>query len=588
MCGIGAEIRFNQGRADVAAVTAMMSCMHGRGPDGSGVWSQQRFAFGHRRLRIIDLSDRAAQPMYDPVLGLCIVFNGCIYNHRELRADLERMGYVFFSKGDTEVILKAYHAWGTRCLERFNGMFAFVIEERDTGRAFAARDRLGIKPLYYADIDDGIRFASSLPALLAAGGVDTTIDPVALHHYMNLHAIVPAPRTILRGVRKLPPANWMLIEPDGRRRQETWWSLEYPEITEERPFSEWQTLVLDALRAAVRRRLVADVDVGVLLSGGLDSSLITALLAEAGQQGLRTYAVGFDSVGDAVGNEFRYSDHVARHFGTHHQRLHVGCDELLPALPDCVAAMAEPMVSHDTIGFYLLSREVSRHLKVVQSGQGADEVFGGYHWYPPMMEPGAEAGVYGELFFDRDADEMAQAIPAGFLRQGCSREFVEAHFDSPGATRPIDKAMRLDTTVMLVEDPVKRVDNMTMAWGLEARVPFLDHELVELAARIPAEFKVANGGKHVLKEAARAVLPAEVIDRPKGYFPVPALKYLRGEYRDFVQGILDAPAARNRGVFDRAYVDRLLEDSDDNITPLGGSKLWQVAVLEYWLQVNNL
>lgn len=588
MCGIAGEIRFNHGRADIEAVAAMMSCMQKRGPDGSGMYAQERFAFGHRRLKIIDLTDRAAQPMYDPALGLCIIFNGCIYNHREIRAELEGKGYSFFSNGDTEVILKAYHAWGADCLHRFNGMFAFVIEERDTGRAFVARDRLGIKPLYYADIDNGIRFSSSLPAILQAGGIDTSIDPVALHHYMSLHSIVPPPHTILRGVRKLAPGSWMMIEADGKRREKTWWSLDFPVSTESRPFMEWQELVLEALRASVTRRLVADVDVGVLLSGGLDSSLITGLLAEAGQQGLQTYSVGFESVGDECGDEFVYSDRVAEHFGTQHHQLLVDCNEMLPALPDCVAAMSEPMVSHDAIGFYLLSREVSRELKVVQSGQGADEVFGGYHWYPPLMEPAADAGTYRSLFLDRDDQGMAKAIEKEWLRSGISREFVDAHFAQRGAHRVIDKALRLDTTVMLVDDPVKRVDNMTMAWGLEARVPFLDHELVELAAQVPAEYKVGGGGKHVLKEAARAILPAEVIDRPKGYFPVPALKYLRGEYRDFVHAILDSPAARNRGIFRRDHVDELLANPGDDLTPLGGSRLWQVALLEYWLQINHL
>lgn len=589
MCGIAGEIRFN-GRADLSAVATIMSRMDDRGPDGSGVFSLGKIAFGHCRLKVIDLTDRAAQPMSDPALGLCIVFNGCIYNHHELRRELETAGYSFFSQGDTEVILKAYHAWGTECVKRFNGMFAFVIWERKSGQVFAARDRLGIKPLYYAEIDDGLRFASSLPALLASGGIDTSINPVALHHYLSFHAVVPAPHTIVRGVRKLPPATWFIMEADGTVRQEHFWHVEYPpaEEQERRSFGEWQELVLEKLRASVRRRLVADVDVGVLLSGGLDSSLITGLIAETGHEGLQTFSVGFESVGGEKGDEFNYSDIVAKHYATRHHRIHVSSDELLPALPGCVAAMSEPMVSHDVIGFYLLSREVSRHLKVVQSGQGADEVFGGYHWYPPLLEEGSNVDDYRKLFFDRNHAELTRAVNPDFINEDYSREFVETHFKSGGAHRTIDRALRLDTTVMLVDDPVKRVDNMTMAWGLEARVPFLDHELVELAARVPAELKIASGGKHVLKEAARKIIPAEVIDRRKGYFPVPALKYIRGEYRDFVHDILDNRVARERGIFRREYVDEIFVSPDQHITPLGGSKVWQVALLEYWLQINNL
>jgi asparagine synthase (glutamine-hydrolysing) len=249
--------------------------------------------------------------------------------------------------------------------------------------------------------------------------------------------------------------------------------------------------------------------------------------------------------------------------------------------------MSEPMVSHDCIGFYLLSEEVAKRVKVVQSGQGADEVFGGYHWYPPLLDDATGVADYARLFRDRDHDGfLAAAGPA--LRNGDhAGAFLEEAFAMPGAERTIDKALRLDTTVMLVDDPVKRVDNMTMAWGLEARVPFLDHELVELAARIPAEHKIAGEGKYVLKEASRAVIPSEVIDRPKGYFPVPALKYLKGDVLDRVKDILSQPAARERGLFNPAYVDRLLAAPEDHITPLRGSKLWQVALLEYWLQVQG-
>ena len=307
-----------------------------------------------------------------------------------------------------------------------------------------------------------------------------------------------------------------------------------------------------------------------------------------GQQGLHTFSIGFEAVDAEKGDEFEYSDLIARHYGTRHERIFIGADRLLPALPDCVAAMSEPMVSHDAVGFYLLSQQVAKHVKVVQSGQGADEVFGGYHWYPPLLESRDPLEDYSRHFFDRDHAEYARCVQAPWMGKDYSRQFVAGHFAQPGAVSGIDKALRLDTTIMLVDDPVKRVDNMTMAWGLEARVPFLDHELVELAARIPAEHKIREGGKYVLKEAARQVIPAAVIDRPKGYFPVPALKYIRGAYLDFVRDILLQPRARQRGVFDNAYVDTLLAEPEAHITPLRGSKLWQVTLLELWLQQQGL
>ncbi len=591
MCGFCGEIRFDGTQVDLGALGAMSASMIPRGPDGHGVWAQGGVALAHRRLSIIDLSTHAGQPMVDSELGLTVAFNGCIYNYQELRAELEGRGYRFFSHGDTEVVLKAFHAWGEDCVQRFFGMFAFAVAERDSGRVTLVRDRLGIKPLYYADVPGGLRFASTLPALLAGGGLDTDIDPVALHHYMHFHAVVPAPHTILRGVRKLPPATIRVIEPNGTKRERTYWEprFETPENERRLAFEDWQDQVLESLRRAVKRRLVADVDVGVLLSGGLDSSLIVGLLAEQGQSGLNTFSVGFETVGEERGDEFQYSDLIAEHFGTVHHKIHVdSATKLLPELPGCVRAMSEPMVSHDAIGFFLLSQKVAEHVKVVQSGQGADEVFAGYHWYPPMVGSGDPAADYARAFCDRSHEEYRRAVDPRFHGEDYSRAFIQGHFARPGAEAPVDKALRIDQLIMLVDDPVKRVDNMTMAWGLEARVPFLDHELVELAARIPDEYKLCDEGKCVLKAVGRRVIPAEVIDRPKGYFPVPALKYLRGEVLDMVRDLLHSRQARERRLFGSDYVDELLAAPDEHITPLRGSKLWQLALLEMWLQEQGL
>ena len=589
MCGICGEVTFD-GTAASDSLAAMNARMWARGPDAGGTFSQDRVAFGHRRLSIIDLAAASQQPMIDPVLGLAAVFNGCIYNYRELRGDLAAKGYRFFSQGDTEVILKAYAEWGPRCVERFYGMFAFAIWERDSGRVVLARDRLGIKPLYYAELPGRLRFASTLPALLAAGGVDTGIDPVALHHYMSWHAVVPAPRTILKGVRKLAPATICVIEPDGRRREEIYWNLTVGPRADDRKFKEadWREAVRLTLAKAVERRRVADVPVGVLLSGGLDSSILVAMLTELGQNDLKTFSVGFDTVGDVAGDEFHYSDLIARRFGTDHHRIKVDSSRTIDALPGMVEAMSEPMMSHDAVGFYLLSREVSKYVKVAQCGQGADEIFGGYHWYQALMRSNDAPEDYARVYFDRDHAEMGEALGPSLLNGDYSRDFIDEFFRSCASASPIDKTLQLDTEIMLVDDPVKRVDNMAMAFGLETRVPFLDHEVVELAARIPAELKVRDGGKSILKEAARGLVPDEVIDRPKGYFPVPALKYIRGAVLDFVRNVLDAPRARQRGMFKRGYIDRLLANPEGELTPKGHSKLWQVALLECWLQTQGI
>ncbi|WP_425106592.1 N-acetylglutaminylglutamine amidotransferase [Ancylobacter sp.] len=591
MCGIAGDVRFDGAFADARAIASMMDVLAPRGPDGAGLEARGPVAFGHRRLRIIDLSDKAAQPMVDPELGLTLTFNGCIYNYPELRAALEAKGYRFFSQGDTEVILKAYHAWGESCVERFHGMFAFAIADRDSGAVMLARDRFGIKPLYYTEGNKRLRFASSLPALLAAGDVDTSIDRDALHNYMSFHAVVPPPRTILKGVRKLPPATVRRYAPDGTFTERVYWRPPYERRTEDSNLTaqDWRDQVLEALRTAVRRRMVADVPVGVLLSGGVDSSIIVGLLAQEGQRDLATYSIGFEEANGEKGDEFVYSDLIAKHFGTNHHKIFVPSSDLMGALPDTIHAMSEPMVSYDNIGFYLLSREVSKSIKVVQSGQGADEVFAGYHWYPPLADSDDVVGDYARGFFDREHATLTRQLNPQWLTEAdVSRDFVAAHLRAEGAATPVDRALRLDSQVMLVDDPVKRVDNMTMAWGLEARVPFLDHELVELAATIPPEYKLAQGGKGVLKEAARLVVPHEVIDRPKGYFPVPQLKYISGPYLDLVRDVLGSQAARERGLFRQDYLDTLFADPVSHITPLRGSELWQVALLEMWLQSHGV
>jgi asparagine synthase (glutamine-hydrolysing) len=587
-------VRLDGRTPDVAAVSAMAEAMAPRGPDAAGVWSQGRVALGHRRLKIIDLSEAGAQPMVDSDLGLAVCWNGCIYNYKQLRRELSEQGYRFFSHSDTEVLLKAYHHWGDRFVDRLYGMFAFAIVERDSGRVVLGRDRLGIKPLYLSQDAKRIRFASSLPALLAGGDVDTRIDAVALHHYMTFHSVVPAPRTILRGVTKVPPASLVAIEPDGRHTTTTYWEPDFTRNDDRADWSErdWEDAVLESLRVAVDRRLVADVPVGCLLSGGVDSSLIVGLLAEAGQHGLATFSIGFESVGSVKGDEFKYSDIIAERFDTDHHQIRIGTERMLPALDGAIGAMSEPMVSHDCVAFYLLSQEVAKHVKVVQSGQGADEVFAGYHWYPPMAEATSlesSVGKYRKAFFDRDPAGYAALVAPGYLVDGDpSEQFVAEHFARTGAATGVDRALRLDSTVMLVDDPVKRVDNMTMAWGLEGRVPFLDHELVELAATCPPELKTAHDGKGVLKQAARKVIPADVIDRPKGYFPVPALTHLEGPYLDLVRDALYAPAAKERGLFRPEAVDRLLADPNGRLTPLRGNELWQIALLELWLQRHGI
>lgn len=591
MCGLAGEIRFDKHAASVGGVSRMVSNMKNRGPDSRGFFANNKIAFGHSRLKIIDLSDRSHQPMVDPELHLTLVFNGCIYNHKEIRKELESKGYRFFSDGDSEVILKAYAAWGEKCVEKFNGMFAIVIHDAASGEVFMARDRLGIKPLYYIKTPGALKFASTLPALLKTLRHKPELDPVALHHYMSFHTVVPAPKTIFKSIMKLTPATCMTFTPAGTYTEKKYWQTDFNRDNDSfapNDIKGMQESVIEELRRAVQLRTVADVPVGVLLSGGIDSSLLVALLAENQTSDLKTFSIGFESINGEAGNEFKYSDIVAKKFGTDHHQIVISRNDLFSNLPACIHAMSEPMMSHDNIGFYLLGKTVSQHMKVVQSGQGADELFGGYFWYKKMQNSKNPVSDYAGSFFDRDHAEYSQIMNDWYVEDDFSREFVNEHFSMSGAEHPIDKALRIDSQIMLVDDPVKRVDNMTMAWGLEARVPFLDHNVVELAARIAPELKIKGEGKYILKEAARSILPKEIIDRPKGYFPVPELKYIQGEVLEYVKDVLNSQAALERELFKRPYIEKLLDDPESNITQLQGSKLWQIAVFESWMQSHGL
>lgn len=589
MCGICGELRFDGSSPDTAVIKRMSKTLARRGPDHEGLISDGPVAFGHRRLSIIDLSASSDQPMVDQELRLALVFNGTIYNYKELRAELVEMGYVFFSGGDTEVIIKAYHAWGEKCVERFFGMFAFAIWDMRHATLFLARDRFGIKPLYYALNGISLRFASSVQALLAAGGVDTSIDAVALHHHFTLHAVVPAPRTVLNGVKKLPPASSMKITAAGQISQRTYWSLDATRPAQTLSEQEWLAATRIVLKRAVERhRLAADVPVGVLLSGGLDSSLLVGLLADH-VENLLTFSVGFEDLGDGAekADEFEYSDQVVEHFQTTHHKYLIPNAEVLKRLPEAVSNMAEPMVSQDAVAFYLLGERVADEVKVVLSGQGADEVFGGYFWYPQMdAASGSELERFRPHYFDRDHAEYLEMVTEAYHVPDVSSVLVADRLAQPQADTFLDQVLRFDVTTLIVDDPVKRVDNMTMAWGLEARVPFLDHELVELAAKMPPALRLKEGGKFPLKAIARGLIPDAVIDRPKGYFPVPALKYVRGDFLAFMRNILMSEACIQRGLYQRAYVEKLLAEPEAYFTPLQGSKLWHLALLEYWLQLN--
>ena len=593
MCGICGEVRFDEQPINQEVIKSMLSKLERRGPDAEGTWLQSQVGFAHRRLSVIDLSEDSNQPMVDEELQLTLVFNGAIYNYPELREQFIKEGYKFKSHGDTEVILKAYHKWGNKCPEHLHGMFAFAIWDWKKQSLFLARDRMGIKPLYISLNDKKLRFASNIQALIASNkidnAIDTSINPVGLHNQFTLHAVIPAPNTILNGIQKLEPGTTLTISKNTEVKIERYWTLDASRQDKELTEKEWSEAIHDSLRNAVKKRLdIADVPVGVLLSGGLDSSLLVGLLAEAGVKDIRTFSIGFEDQPEEKGSEFEYSDQVVERYQTQHQKIQIPNAEVLKRLPEAVEAMSEPMVGQDAVAFYLLSEQVSKHVKVVQSGQGADEVFAGYFWFDQIHNDNTTQGVerFSKYYFDRDHAEFLETVSDDYRGEDYTSKIIEDLLARPKADTFIDRVLHMDTNTLIVDDPVKRVDNMTMAFGLEARVPFLDHHLVELAAKMPPEMKLQSGGKHVLKKISRGIVPDSVIDRPKGYFPMPALKYVRGEFLEFMQDILNSSACINRGVYNRAYVDKLLQKPDEYFTRLQGSKLWHLALLEYWLQMH--
>lgn len=594
MCGIAGEIQFSNKNIPISDLERVLMKQYHRGPDDGQIYLTKGMALGHRRLKIFDLSNLGTQPMVDNELGLALVFNGAIYNFVALRQHLTSKGYTFSSSSDTEVLLKAYHAWGKDCVHHIHGMFAFAIWEQNTGNLIIARDRLGIKPLYYTvDPIHGFKFASTLPALLEFGHIDKTIDKIALHYYLTFHA-VPEPHTILSGVRKLPPGHLMIVHPDGKIEKERYWDFQFDntKVDQSRDENFWLEKTHAALKSATQRQFAADVPVGLLLSGGLDSSLLLAIASDLGFNEIPTFSIGFESSKSEQGSEFIYSDLMASKFRTKHEKMFISNKQLALSLGDCILSMSEPMLSHDNIGFYLLSQEVAKHVKVVLSGQGADEIFAGYHWFQDTNSNESLYSQSAQIILDKIADrsymEYQQLVTSEFKTSYHAFNFLMKLCKENNSKYPIDNLLKYESSFALANGPLSRVDNMTMAASLEARVPFLDEKVLQVALSMPLHFKLPDNGKYILKQLGRKMLPHQIVNRSKGYFPVPGLKYLEGSTLELMREVLSPDKIKKRGMFNLKTVESLFEPTNDCFTPSGNSKLWQIGLLEYWLQQHNI
>jgi asparagine synthase (glutamine-hydrolysing) len=618
MCGIYGSVSPG-GASDQDAGPALEAQRH-RGPDASGIWSDGVCVLGHRRLAIIDLSEAGRQPLANEDGTIWITFNGEVYNFQGLRAELEGLGHRFRTRTDTEAIVHAYEQWGTRCVHRLRGMFALAIWDQGRRRLFLVRDRLGKKPLFYTRQGERFQFASELQGLLCDPKVPREVDLDALDCYLSW-GYIPAPSTAFRGIFKLPPAHWLTLDldaPNTAPRLERYWSLAYgPKLR--LGAGEACEALREKLTDAVRLRMVSDVPLGAFLSGGIDSSIVVGLMARLSDRPVRTFSIGFE---EAAYNELDHAERVAKRWGTEHHPVIVRADALA-VLPMLVRHFGEPYADSSAVPSFYVAEATRRSVTVALNGDGGDESFAGYPRYfrgwlagrvrampcgplaaaalrralPPALDRGgrirrylARAGAplakcYGSwlTYFSPDAK---RALYDGELARllGARRPegWLEALFDEAAGLDSIDAATSVDIRSYLPYDLLVKVDITAMASSLEARSPFLDHELMEFAALLPSGLKLrGRSAKHLLKQAFADLLPRENLARRKIGFGIPVGQWLRGPLSPLLCDTLLSETGLGRGYFRPAAVRRLVNEHLAGQVD-HGFQLWSLLVLELW------
>jgi asparagine synthase (glutamine-hydrolysing) len=608
MCGICGLLAFNDGFAcDERVTVAMRDTMAHRGPDDAGVWvsPSSRAALGHRRLSIVDVSSSGHQPMSNEDGSVWIAFNGEIYNHDTLRRELETRGHEYHSRGDTETIVHLYEEEGARCVERLDGMFALAVWDERRRELLLARDRLGKKPLYWTRTPAGLAFASEIKALLRHPAVRPDLDIAAFHDYLTF-VCTPAPATMFAGISKLAPAQRMTITAEGESRSDVYWTPMRASMRDQlahRSERELGERLLELLRASIAKRMMSDVPFGVFLSGGVDSSTNVALMSELMSEPVRTFSVAFHE--HERYNELSYARAIAQRFRTDHHEVVIGAEDLVSFLPEMVHHQDEPIADWVCVPLYYVSKLArDSGTIVVQVGEGSDELFHGYqnyidavarrrrYWEPFQRVPEplrtlvasgamqlARRSGRGVLHAQYIADAAAGRLPfwggAICYTGELKRQVLAADGDRPDAYRVVrdlwDQAERelpgadllqkmtyLELKQRLAELLLMRVDKMTMATSVEARVPFLDRELVEFALALPAEMKVRDGvGKWLLKQAVDGLLPGEIVHRPKQGFGAPVAEWFRGELGVRARREIRDSSLAERGLLDYERIDEL-------------------------------
>ncbi|MBW2076845.1 MAG: asparagine synthase (glutamine-hydrolyzing) [Deltaproteobacteria bacterium] len=629
MCGIcGFIVDQKDSSYDWAGTLQVMTrrLVH-RGPDSEGYHctrtSGSVVGLGHRRLSVIDLSEQANQPLGNEDDSVLIVFNGEIYNYKELTEELKGKGHRFKSHSDTEAIIHLYEDRGDRCVDRLRGMFAFALWDQIKGRLLLARDPMGIKPLFYVLKDGNFYFASEIKALLAIDEVSRDMDITALDHYFT-YGYIPGSYTIFRDIKKLPPASYMVLE-SGEITITSYWAIQYLPKTELRDEALSEAL-LDTFMKAVKRHLVSDVPVGVFLSGGVDSSIIAALMSMVGERQFDTFSLGYATGGD---DELPYAHMVADCFHTTHHAFRVD-PEMTRILPVLLWHLDEPFFDNSIIPTYYISKLARETVKVAISGDGGDEVFGGYEWTRrnqyriafqrlpgfvrnPLKKASAELAVaadYGTGLMTkirRFLSDMNADMEAGFLRRtAVSRRFRQAlysgafkdelgDFDAIGyrdqllseaqVTDIREKMLYADAVSYLPDDCLFKVDRMSMAHGLEVRVPFLDRELVEFAARIPFNYKIHGlTSKYILKKTFSRALPGKILKQRKQGFTIPISAWLQGQLGGLASRVLSSDTFRRRNLFEKEFIRWMLDEHTSGRQELG-HRIWSIVVFEIWARL---
>ncbi len=621
MCGIAGKLNTH---SDIPVsrgeIESMLRPIAHRGPDGQGFYLDGPVGLGHLRLAIIDV-DGGPQPMTNEDDTVWIVFNGEIYNYLSLREELIAKGHKFRSRSDTEVIIHLYEEYGVDCLRRLRGMFAFAIWDKKRRRLFVARDRVGIKPLYFCQTPQAFYFASELKAIIADPTISREINQDTIRRFFSF-SYVPGEETLFKSIRKLPPGHYVVAEA-GKITQERYWDLQFNRKRAGQSFDDVVQELFGLLGSTVRDHMMADVPVGVLLSGGVDSTAVLSFAVQGTEKKVKTFTVGFD--GTHVVDERPYARLASERFGTEHHEITITADDFWNFLPSYVHHMEEPVCEPPAVALHYVSQLAKNHVKVLLSGEGGDEAFAGYPNYPNMLgldrirralgplayPTGTIAAAAGRLFGQGQLQRYGSALgrpladyyfsrragPASFFNQNAKQFFTPELFAATtGATPPafmaellkptknwplLDQMLYADTKTWLPDDLLVKADKITMASSLELRVPLLDHEVLEFAASLPQEYKVqGRDTKRALKAAFSKVLPTEILTRKKVGFPVPFNNWLRGPLASQVHDTLLSQRAVSRGYFRRGQVEKLLKAN--NATGTYSSEVFGLLALELW------